>query len=47
MNNNILIPTGVWIEIEDHGNGVMSIDMSQFSQEILENKEIWTTFKPS
>ena len=45
-NNKILLPTGCWIKTEDIGNGMCGVNMSQFSSDILENKDNWTPFKP-
>jgi hypothetical protein len=47
MDNNITLPAGVWIKIQEFNNGICAIDMSQFSPEVLENKELWISVKPS
>lgn len=46
-NNKILLPAGVWIKTEEFNNGICVIDMSQFSPEVLENKETMITVNPS
>ncbi len=46
-NNKILLPAGVWIKTEEFNNGICVIDMSQFSPEVLENKETMVTVNPS
>lgn len=46
-NNKILLPAGVWIKTEEFNNGICAIDISQFSPEVLENKELWISVKPS
>ena len=46
MDNNITLPCGVWIKIEEFNNNVYAINMKQFTPDILENKDNLITIGP-